>query len=347
MTPPRRTSSSPGVAPGEVSSEELRAIVRRFPDVEVLVVGDLIADRFVWGDVDRISPEAPVPVVQVTSESRCLGGAANVAHNIRALGGRVTLGGLVGRDSSGEWVVRECKRLGIDPGAVVAVPGRRTTEKTRVVARHQQVVRFDHEDLADPTAATMGALSRALRKRLARAAAVVISDYAKGSLEPSVLRALIAEARRRRVPVLVDPKPPRVEIYRGATVVTPNLKEAAAMSGVAIADDRSLASAGRRIQRALACEAVLITRGEDGMTLLPKGGRATHIPTTARDVFDVTGAGDTVIGTFGLCEALGVERSVAARISNVAAGIVVGKVGTAVVSAAELSHALDGGGIRE
>lgn len=318
-------------------------VVARFADVEVLVVGDLIADRFLWGKVSRISPEAPVPVVHVVDESLRLGGAANVAHNIRALGGRVSLGGLVGDDALGEWVREECGRLEIDPCAVITAAGRRTTEKTRVVAQHQQVVRFDREDLGDPAPTTMSTFSKALAKRLARVDAVVISDYAKGSLEPSVLKALMGEARRRGVPVLVDPKPPRFAVYRGASVVTPNLKEAAAMSGIEIGDERALARAGRKILDRLRCEAVLVTRGEDGMTLFSRAARPVHIPTMARDVFDVTGAGDTVIGTFGLCEAVRVERALAARISNAAAGIVVGKVGTAVVSAGELLAALDGG----
>lgn len=315
-------------------------VVAEFGSVEVLVVGDLIADRFLWGKVSRISPEAPVPVVHVVNESLALGGAANVAHNIRALGGRVSLGGLVGNDALGEWMREECARLEIDPSAIVTAPGRRTTEKTRVVAQHQQVVRFDREDLIDPAASTMAALSKALERRLARVDAVVISDYAKGSLEPTVLRKLIGEARKRRVPVLVDPKPPRFTVYRGVSMVTPNLKEAAAMAGVDITDERSLARAGKKIRERLACEAVLVTRGEDGMALFQRGARAVHIPTMARDVFDVTGAGDTVIGTFGLCEALGIDRALAARISNAAAGIVVGKVGTAVVAAAELIQAL-------
>ncbi len=317
-------------------------VVARFADVEVLVVGDLIADRFLWGKVSRISPEAPVPVVHVVNESLALGGAANVAHNIRALGGRVSLGGLVGNDALGEWVREECGRLEIDPSTVVTAPGRRTTEKTRVVAQHQQVVRFDREDLVDPAASTLVALSKALERRLARVDAVVVSDYAKGSLEPTVLRKLIAAARKRRIPVLVDPKPPRFTVYRGVSMVTPNLKEAAAMAGIEIGDERALARVGRKIRERLQCEAVLITRGEDGMTLFQRGARAVHIPTMARDVFDVTGAGDTVIGTFGLCEALGIDRALAARISNAAAGIVVGKVGTAVVSAAELVQALKG-----
>jgi D-beta-D-heptose 7-phosphate kinase/D-beta-D-heptose 1-phosphate adenosyltransferase len=301
----------------------------------VLVVGDVMLDEFVWGHVARISPEAPVPVVTVTGQSHHLGGAANVAGNVRALGGEAVVAGVVGEDEAGARLRGALAAADVED-ALVSVAARPTTVKTRVIAHHQQVVRTDRE-VADAVAGeALRALAEAARRHLRHCDAVVVSDYRKGVVTAPLLKALLPAARRRRVPVLVDPKVRHLDLYRGATLVTPNLAEAEEGSGVAVRDAASLEKAGRTLLRRLLCAAVLVTRGEHGMSLFPREGRTVHIPTAAREVFDVTGAGDTVIATLALALAAGASPTEAARVANLAAGVVVGKVGTATATAAEI-----------
>jgi D-glycero-beta-D-manno-heptose-7-phosphate kinase len=306
----------------------------------VLVAGDVMLDEFLWGSVSRISPEAPVPVVKVTRQSFHLGGAGNVASNVRALGGEAVVVGVVGRDAAGERVHAALAEAGVEDGLAVADGGRPTTVKTRIIAHHQQVVRADRELADDVPARVEAALLDRVRAALPSCGAVVLSDYQKGVITARFMKGLLALARGRGVPVLVDPKVAHLALYRKVTVVTPNQLEAEQAAGRTIRSDEDLHAVGRRILRLLGCEAVLVTRGEHGMALFPREGRPSLIPTAAREVFDVTGAGDTVIATLALGLTTGAPLAQAARLANYAAGVVVGKVGTATASPDEVLAAL-------
>ena len=319
-----------------LSMARARRALARFPRAKVLIVGDLILDEFVWGKVSRISPEAPVPVVQVVSHSSMPGGAANVAHNVRALGGQACVVGVIGSDRAGETLLEELRLRQMHVDGVLVDETRPTTIKTRVIAHHQQVVRVDKEVEA-PLERRMGdALLASLRAQVPHVDAVIIEDYGKGVITPRLLRALIPLARRHRTAILVDPKEEHLDAYRGVTAITPNRQEAGQAVGRVLQDEASIDRAANELLRRLRSVAVLITLGEDGMCLLERGGRRTRIPTVAQEVFDVAGAGDTVIAAFTLGLAAGVSMPEAAMIANYAAGIVVGKVGTAVASPQEL-----------
>lgn len=305
----------------------------------VLVLGDLMLDEFLWGRVSRISPEAPVPVVEVTRRSDHLGGAGNVAANVRSLGGEPTLVGLVGDDAPGGRV-REALAVAGIAARLVVVPGRPTTLKTRIVAHHQQVVRADIEDASEATGRQALALFEAAQEALDGCGALVISDYQKGVVSAALLARVLPLARRRRVPVLVDPKPRHFRRYRNVTVVTPNLQEAEQATGLRLRDEAQLLKGGRRILAMLGCQAALVTRGEHGLSLIERGRPPLHVEAAAREVFDVTGAGDTVIATLGLALAAGASLAEAAVLANLAAGVVVGKLGTAQATPAELRAAL-------
>ena len=316
------------------------------PDKRVLVVGDVMLDEFVWGKVSRISPEAPVPVVQVTGQSFHLGGAGNVAANVRTLGGAAALVGLVGRDAAGARVREALDTRGVAERLVDAGAARRTTLKTRIVAHGQQVVRADQEDTGELPRALERALVAAVGRELPGAAALVVSDYEKGVVTAGLLRSVLPLARRQRVPVLVDPKPRHYRLYRGATVVTPNQLETEQVTGLRLSGPAELAAAGRRILNALACRAVLVTRGEHGMSLFERGQPVLHVPAAAREVFDVTGAGDSVIATLALALAAKASLTEAAVLANAAASVVVGKLGTAQATPPELMQALRAGASR-
>lgn len=322
------------------------AVIGRFPRVRVLVAGDLMLDHFIWGSVERISPEAPVPVVQVTEESRRLGGAANVIHNLRALGGQVIACGVVGADDAGRHLVDDLRRLGADVSGVAQSRGAATTRKTRIIAHQQQVVRLDREDAGQGDSSAAARARGFLLANLARADVVVISDYGKGLITPTLLAALAALRAQRSFPLIIDPKKVNYAHYRRPSLVTPNREEASQASGVEIRDAKSLSRAGAALLERWQAEAVLITRGEHGMSLFARGVPERHFPTVARHVFDVTGAGDTVVAACAL--ALGARASLetAAVLANHAAGIVVGEVGTATVTARQLKADLGGRGAR-
>jgi D-beta-D-heptose 7-phosphate kinase/D-beta-D-heptose 1-phosphate adenosyltransferase len=302
----------------------------------VFVLGDVMLDEFVWGSVSRISPEAPVPVVQVTGQSFHLGGAGNVAANLRSLGGTAVLAGAVGRDAAGERVREALAAAGVASRLVELGGERPTTVKTRIVAHGQQVVRADREDAADVPAGVARALVGSVRRELPSCAALVVSDYQKGVVTASLLRRVLPLARRHRIPVLVDPKVRHLGLYRGATVVTPNQLETEQATGLRIEGPADLRAAGRRLLSLLGCRAVLVTRGENGMSLFERGRPPLHVPTAAREVFDVTGAGDSVVATMALALAAGARLAEAAVLANCAAGVVVGKVGTAQASPDEV-----------
>jgi D-beta-D-heptose 7-phosphate kinase/D-beta-D-heptose 1-phosphate adenosyltransferase len=309
----------------------------------VLVLGDLMLDEFIWGKVARISPEAPVPVVEVTGQSFHLGGAGNVAANLRALGGDAVLVGVIGQDAAGERVREALRAAGVVPALAVSDGERPTTVKTRIVAHHQQMVRADREVTDDVTGILEAAVIAGLREHLPACGAVLVSDYQKGVVTAGVMRAVRTGARRLGVPVLVDPKVPHFSRYRGVTLVTPNQLEAERATGVRIRSDADLGLAGQRLLKLLGGGAALITRGEQGMSLFEAGRRPVHIATAARAVFDVTGAGDTVIATLALALCAGAPLREAAGLANRAASVVVGKVGTATATAAEVLEAFERG----
>jgi D-glycero-beta-D-manno-heptose-7-phosphate kinase len=314
----------------------LHALLERAHGRSVLIVGDLMLDHFVIGRVERISPEAPVPVVQFDHEEYRLGGAANVAHNVAALGGRVAIAGLAGSDETATRLLAELSRIGIETSSVVTDPSRCTTRKLRVVTtRNQQVARVDYECDTDVTGAIEETLIRTLRNAAAQADVVVISDYQKGAITRAVASAAIEAARARRVPSLVDPRVPHIDYYAGATLVTPNHHEAEAVTLMRVRSPEEARTAARRFRDRAGCENVLITRGEHGMWLLGPDGEC-DLPAEAREVSDVTGAGDTVIAAMALGLAGGGSLQDAAQLANKAAGLAVSRFGPTAISAEEL-----------
>ncbi len=315
-------------------------LLPRFAGCPVLVVGDLMLDEFVWGSVTRISPEAPVPVVEVSRRSFVPGGAANTAANIGSLGGTPVVAGLVGDDPAGTRVAELLAAGGVDVGPVVRDPARPTTTKTRVIAHNQQVVRIDHETPGAPAEAIADALLDRIAAALPGVRGCVVSDYGKGVVTPRFMRRLVELCRAAGLPVVVDPKGDDYQKYRGATVVKPNQLEAGRVLHRDLRTEGDIASAGADLLAALAPgTAVLITRGAQGMSLFEPGRDPIHVPAQAREVYDVTGAGDTVAGVLALALAGGGTLPAACRLASLAAAIVVGKVGTAACTFAELKAA--------
>ena len=322
--------------PTPLSADRARAIVERFPSLSVLVVGDVMLDHFVVGRVSRISPEAPVPVVEHDHDEYRVGGAGNVATNVRALGGDVRLVGLVGRDGSADRLRAELAARGLGGEGLVVDPSRPTTTKQRIVTtRNQQVARVDFEDDTEAGGDVERELIAQAVRALEQAEVVVFSDYLKGAVTRALVAAVTARASARAVPVLVDPKIPHIDFYAGTTLVKPNNHEAETATHMRIRTDEDAIRAGRRFLELARCRGVLITRGEHGMSMLDDSGEV-HCPAVAREVADVTGAGDTVIATLALGLAAGATLAEAAMLANHAAGIVVGKFGAATVSPAEL-----------
>lgn len=316
---------------------KLERILKDFKKARILVIGDLILDCYIWGKVNRISPEAPVPIVEVTNDTFMLGGAANVAYNVAALGGKATVVGVAGRDRAGEILREILDEKGI--GTAIFDDSRPTTMKTRVIAHNQQVVRFDKEDKTKISERVFRDIKGFLKEAVSEYDAVIVSDYKKGIVSPELMKAILAAAGSKGKFVAVDPKVGHFHLYKGVSLVTPNLAEASQGSGIEIKDGKTLQKAGETLLKKLSCKAVLITRGEEGMSLFEKG-KVVHIPTAARHVYDVTGAGDTVIAAFALAYVSGAALEQAALIANHAAGIVVGEVGAAVATPERLSEAL-------
>lgn len=317
------------------NNQQLQKVVQQFSDQPILVVGDLMLDRYVWGRVERISPEAPVPVVEVVKETVHLGGAANVAYNLAVLKARPLLVGVVGRDEAGDRLVEELHRQEISSEGIVRDKGRSTTIKTRIIAHNQQVCRTDREDKTPLSQGTVDQIRSAYQPLLEQAKGMILSDYGKGALSAALVVGLIQEARRTKKFLAVDPKAGDFSVYRGASIVTPNQKEAVRASGVEIVDEASFIQAGEKLLEVTASDYLLITRGEEGMTLFD-GKEHSHIPTVAREVFDVSGAGDTVIASLTLAVAAGASIRDAAILANHAAGVAVGKLGTAAASGEEI-----------
>jgi D-beta-D-heptose 7-phosphate kinase/D-beta-D-heptose 1-phosphate adenosyltransferase len=331
--------TSPVLLP-PLARERAGLVVDRFRQASVLVVGDVMLDRFLVGRVERISPEAPVPVVAFDREEARVGGAANVAANVAALGGPVHLVGLVGTDEGADRLRSGLMAHGIDPGGLLADPDRRTTTKMRVVTtRNQQVARVDYETDAEASGPVEERLIARAMARAGSVQAIVVSDYMKGAVTRELVARLAAVARDRGVPLVVDPKIPHLEYYAGATLVTPNHHEAEVATHLRIRADADVQAAARLFRERARSHGVLITRGEHGMWLLDEAHEG-HLPATAREVADVTGAGDTVVAALGLALATGATSAEAARLANYAAGVVVGKFGPATVSPEELLQAV-------
>jgi D-beta-D-heptose 7-phosphate kinase/D-beta-D-heptose 1-phosphate adenosyltransferase len=322
-----------------IRRERLERILERIAEVRVLVVGDAVLDEYVLGSVDRVSPEAPVPVVHVQEERIALGGAANVARNIVALGGQAAIAAVIGDDSAGNEIAGLLEDLGVDSSGLVVTSGRPTTRKTRVVARSQQVVRLDRESLTPPAPAVGRRFAASVEHALPAAHTVVVEDYGKGVLTRSMAMKLMRRFRETDVPVVVDPKT-TVAPYRGAALLKPNLREAEAISGVAIRRSEDLARAVARLRRKMGGGDVVVTKGADGMTLFAGDDKGVDVPTVAQEVFDVQGAGDTTIAVLALALRAGARLVEAAVIANAAAGVVVGKAGTATASIREVRRLL-------
>lgn len=338
-----RTKSTPIMLAtmDQFDRERLLNAVERLGGGNVLVIGDVIIDHFIWGKVSRISPEAPVPVVDVREENLLLGGAANVLNNIYSLGGTATLCGVIGDDAMADRLEMLLQQLPSPVGGIFRLTDRPTMVKTRVVAHNQQVVRFDREKRKPLVEGDRKKIEQFLDANLGQFDAIVISDYDKGLISAELMDFL----RRRieagpAVPLIVDPKPGRLPLFRKVSIVTPNNREAELLAGMEITDADSLTEAAGKLLADLQCEAVLITRGEEGMALMERGKQIISIPTKAKEVYDVTGAGDTVVAVLALGLAAGLDYRQAALLANYAAGIVVGKVGTATTSITELKGVL-------
>jgi len=320
-------------------------IVKRFERKKVMVIGDLLLDQFIWGDVSRISPEAPVPVLLVNrSDSYMPGGGSNVANNLAELGAEVYLVGIVGRDSNGEELKKLLTERQINIDGVFTDSSRQTILKTRIMAHHhpyhQQVVRIDREDGHNIPENLSRKIVEYVEKNIRNVDALIIEDYGKGLITPSLIRKIIRLAKKNDKIISVDPKENHFNIYKDVSVITPNRLEAAKAVGFSLGTKEKVKEAGRKLLKDTNSDVVLITLGEEGMMLFQKGKDPQKIATVAQDVFDVSGAGDTVIGVYTLCRVSGASPRVAANIANCAAGIVVSRSGTAVVGKEELSKSL-------
>ncbi len=314
--------------------KDAAGLIRRFSGFRIVVIGDFMLDHYLWGRVDRISPEAPVPVVDVERETFSPGGAGNVVANLRMLGAEAVPVGLVGNDPAGERLLDLFRSQGVPVQGIL--PGDRpTTQKTRILAHQQQVVRVDREQRELIPPEVEARLARQFLDLLDSADGVIVSDYSKGTITPNLLATILPAAREQKKLVCLDPKVRYFSSYSPVTVITPNQAEAGSVLGYPIGTREELQEAGRRIREMIDCEALLITRGEKGMALFADG-KMTLVPAHAREVYDVTGAGDTVISVLCLALAAGAQMLDAVELTNIAAGIVVGKVGTAGVTPAEL-----------
>ena len=320
--------------------KEIKKYIDRFPETNILVIGDIIMDEYVWGDVSRISPEAPVPVVVVQEETKMLGGAANVINNICSLGGKSILCGVIGDDETGLEIVEKLQNLGQITNGIVSEKNRQTSIKTRVVARNQQVVRYDRESRKEIAQGSVKRVLEFIQEVKDSLDAVIVADYGKGVVSGKMMMGLRKLLLDSDIILSVDPKTENFGYYESIDLMTPNHHEAGAFCRMEIVSEETLIQAGRQIIEALNCRSVLITQGKDGMTLF-EGGDISHIQTVARQVFDVTGAGDTVISTLCMGLASGMDLKSAAVISNFAAGIVVGEVGTSTVSSEELKKVIN------
>jgi rfaE bifunctional protein kinase chain/domain len=314
-----------------IDVEYLNKGIDNFGRSRILVVGDIILDQFIWGKVSRISPEAPVPVVGVEHETTMLGGAANVVNNIVASGGHALLCGVVGDDSRGREIIVKLEEFGVNVDGIIVEHGRPTTVKTRIIAHAQQVVRYDREKISLVKPETTNRILDFIHKTKKDFSGIIVSDYGKGVVSSQLMDGLRSVISESNMPVIVDPNVKNFPLYKEVTVITPNHNEAAAIAGIEIEDEEALLKAGKKLLSNENCGALLITRGADGMTLFEEDGSITHIKSAARKVYDVTGAGDTVIAMLTLGITAGLDLRTSAYLSNLAAGLVVGEIGTSTV----------------
>ncbi|MBI5206788.1 MAG: D-glycero-beta-D-manno-heptose-7-phosphate kinase [Candidatus Firestonebacteria bacterium] len=317
----------------------LKKILNNFKNKQIAIVGDIMLDEYYWGKVSRISPEAPVPVVKYISKSDILGGASNVANNVIALGGKPLLIGVVGEDDYGKRFISLIKERGLNSSGLIVDSKRPTTVKTRIIAHQQQMLRIDREDTEIINSSIRKKIIEKIKKNIKKLDGVVISDYAKGIISTELLSELIPLLKENEIFIAVDPQIKHFKEYKKVSILTPNNLEASHGIGIEITDENTLINAAEKIIQELECDSLLITQGENGMTLFEKNNKYTHIPTVAKQVYDVTGAGDTVISAFILAVSAGATLLEAAYISNHAAGIVVGEVGTSTTTLVQLSDA--------
>ncbi|MBW2485876.1 MAG: D-glycero-beta-D-manno-heptose-7-phosphate kinase [Deltaproteobacteria bacterium] len=315
--------------------------IEKLAGCHILVVGDLMLDAYLWGEAERISPEAPVQVVSVTSEEHALGGAGNVINNLVALGAQVSAVGVIGSGPDAQLILNRLNALGVHTGSVIQDPQRPTTRKTRVIANHQHVLRFDREVKTEINRQLLSQILQSATDRIAATDLILVSDYGKGLITKKLMQKLNAAAQKHGKRVIVDPKGLDFAKYAGASLITPNQKETALAAGIDIVDHKTLAQAARRLIKKTGIDKILVTCGKDGMVYFERNARPYRIRTKARQVFDVSGAGDTVLAVLGLAIAAGYAVKEAVALSNTAAGIVVGKVGTAPVSKSELAASLN------
>ena len=314
--------------------------IESYKKIRVLVIGDLMIDAYLWGDVDRISPEAPVPVVAVKQETTTLGGAGNVINNLTAMGACVSVAGTAGMGSTGRLMLEKLKALGVDTGGIVDEPDRPTTKKTRIIAANQQVLRIDRENPDEISSVTLEKVTRFLEKEIPRVDLVLISDYAKGLVTKELMQRTVQITQKSNAITIADPKGLDFSKYQNISMLTPNRKEAGLAAGMTMDSPEALVRAGRKIIKTARLDRLLITCGKDGMVGFDSFGPPFTIKSRARQVFDVSGAGDTVISILGLSLAAGASFQESAAAANAAAGIVVAKVGTATASVDELKGAL-------
>ena len=328
-----------------IQVEHLQTLINQFRDTTILVIGDVMMDEYIWGNVSRISPEAPVPILDIVSESQRLGGAANVIHNLRTLGGNTYLCSVIGDDATGDKLQNELQALGVNTDGLLTDSERPTTIKTRIIAQYhqhyQQMVRLDRENRKDIGGKYISRILDTVTQILPVIDGVIIEDYGKGVITGELVQHVVSLTRQAGKVVAVDPKTNHFARYQGVSVITPNHHEAGASLNLTIDNHQQLLLAGKQLLEKLQSEYVLITRGKEGMSLFERKNRmVTHVPTMAQEVFDVTGAGDTVIAALTLSLASGASPVDAVLLSNTAAGVAVGKMGTATVDQEELQTEL-------
>ena len=318
----------------------LLKILDNFKGKKILIIGDIMLDKYIWGDVSRISPEAPVQVVNVLKETYEAGGASNVANNVAALEGKAFMVGIAGNDEAKGILLDELKKKGIDTEGIFLDKDKPTTQKVRIIGKSQQLLRVDYEKKERAHKNIESSMIKFLEKNIQNANAVVISDYAKGVITPDICNKIIETSKLNNKPIIVDPKPKHMGLYSNVTLITPNNTEASEMTNVEDETDDAVAEMGNKLLKYLNAN-VLITRGEKGMSLFEKDGNITSIPTNAKEVYSLIGAGDTVVATIALAIASGADLKDAAFLANLAAGIKVGKIGTASVSIEEIKKGIE------
>jgi len=321
---------------------EINNLINKFDQAKVLLVGDIMLDSFIYGAVSRISPEAPIPVISVNREKKMLGGAGNVLANLAALGCETDIISIIGKDVAGQEVMQHVSDCGVSPHGMVEDLARPTILKTRYISQNQQLLRVDREEIVTPSEVIEKQIISITEKLMAKANILILSDYGKGVLSPNVIKSLIKLANKNKIPVVVDPKGNDFSVYKGASVVTPNRNELqGAMNGMTVKTDSDIESAGQALIKQSGIETVIVTRSEDGISVINKKDTPVHIPTKAREVYDVSGAGDTVVATIAAMMASGANTAQAAEVANIAGGLAVAKLGTAIISQAELMQAIE------